>query len=503
MSERPSGYRNPVIPGFHPDPSVCRVGDAYYLATSSFTYFPGVPIFRSTDLVTWTQIGNALERTSQLDLRGTETYASAGVFAPTLRHHAGRFWMITTVLVRGLETFFVTAEDPSGPWSEPVRVAVPGIDPDLVWDDEGRCFVHSSALSIRRCLVDDRTGEVLGKPVRTWSGIGLQYPEAPHVFRRESFWYLLIAEGGTERGHAVSIARGPAPVGPWEGCPANPILSHRSTDRPIQSTGHADLVEAPDGSWWMVLLATRPRGVTPNYHVLGRETFLVPIDWKDGWPVPRDLALDMPFAPPGPASGRPTPERDDFDGAALGPEWISVRGPLGDVASLGARRGWLTLRGRAAGLDDPWPVFVGRRQQHLHSRARARVDAGSAEAGLAVRMDERHHYAVALADGEVIVRATIGPLASIVARAAAPRGAVVLRMETHDPEPRLGPAPDRVHLGFERGDGGFEVLADLDGRYVSTEVAGGFIGRVVGLYARGGTAAFDWFELAKRDAAAG
>jgi xylan 1,4-beta-xylosidase len=222
----------------------------------------------------------------------------------------------------------------------------------------------------------------------------------------------------------------------------------------------------------------------------------------DGWPVPRDLALDMPFAPPGAPSGQPTPERDDFDGASLGPEWISVRGPLGDAASLTARPGWLTLHGRTAGLDDPWPVFVGRRQQHLHCRARTLVEAGSAEAGLAVRMDERHHYAVCVVRGEVVVRATIGPLASVVARAAAPESAVVLRIETHDPEPRMGPAPDRVRLGFERGDGGLEVLADLDGRYVSTEVAGGFIGRVVGLYAQGGTAAFDWFELGNRDAAA-
>ena len=501
MTERALGYRNPVIPGFHPDPSVCRVDDAYFLAASSFTYFPGVPIFRSTDLVTWTQIGNALDRTSQLDLRGTEAYASAGVFAPTLRHHDGRFWMITTVLARGLASFFVTAEDPSGPWSEPVRVAVPGIDPDLAWDDDGRCWVHTSARGIRRCRIDDRTGAVLEAPERTWSGIGLQYPEAPHLFRREGRLVPPDRRGWHgARARRLDRAR-PVADRAVGGCPANPILSHRSTDRPIQSTGHADLVEAPDGSWWMVLLATRPRGVTPNFHVLGRETFLVPVDWIDGWPVPRDLALEMPFAPPGAATGVPTPARDDFDGASLGPEWVSVRGPLGDAASLRTRPGWLTLLGRETGLEDPWPVFVGRRQPHLRCSARTFVEAGSAEGGLAVRMDERHHYAVAVARGEVVVRAQIGPLSSVVARAPAPGAGVVLRIETHDAAPGLNPAPDRVRLGFER-DGAFEVLVDLDGRYVSTEVAGGFVGRVVGLYAQGGAAAFDWFELADRDAAA-
>ena len=171
-------------------------------------------------------------------------------------------------------------------------MGVLGIDPDLAWDDDGNCWVHCSAGGggILRYRIDDRTGDVLDGPVLAWTGTGLQFPEAPHLFSRDDWWYLLIAEGGTERGHAVSIARAPSPIGPWESCPANPILSHRSTDHPVQNTGHGDLVEAVDGSWWMVLLGTRPRGITPGYHVLGRETFLVPVDWVDGWPVPRARA---------------------------------------------------------------------------------------------------------------------------------------------------------------------------------------------------------------------
>jgi xylan 1,4-beta-xylosidase len=489
------GYRNPVIPGFHPDPSVCRWGDEYVLAVSSFTYFPGVPIFTSTDLVDWTQVGNALDRPTQLELEPTRS-SSRGVYAPTVRAHDGRLWMITTVLRdTDLVNFLVTADEPAGPWSEPVRVDIAGIDPDLSWDDEENCWVHFSALGIRRARIDDRSGAVLDDPELTWSGTGLHAPEAPHLIRRNDWWYLLIAEGGTERGHGVSIARGPSPVGPWEACPANPILSHRSRNHPIQNTGHADLVEATDGSWWMVLLGTRPRGMTPGFHVLGRETFLVPVDWVDGWPVPYDLELEMPTRPSGAARPTPAPTRDDFDEPSLGPAYVSLRRPLGDAAALTERPGWLTLHGSDDGLDDALPVFVARRQPTHWCRARTAIEVGDAtEAGLAVRMDEGAHYEVAVAAGEVIVRARIGPLASIVARATAPASPFVLRLETHDPAGRSD-APDLVQLGFEEADGSFVVLAELDGRYLSTEVATGFIGRVVGLYAVGGSASFDWFEL--------
>ena len=489
-------YTNPVIPGFHPDPSICRVGDDFYLATSSFTYFPGVPIFHSTDLVRWMQIGNALERPSQLDLSGSEESASKGIFAPTLRHHDGRFWMITTNASRRYDNFFVTAEDPAGPWSEPVPVHVRGIDPDLAWDDEGRCWVHSAALRIFRARIDDATGEVLEDQVETWSGTGLQYPEAPHLIRRGAWWYLLIAEGGTERGHAVSIARGSGPEGPWEPCPANPVLSHRSTHWPIQNTGHADLVEAADGSWWMVLLGTRPRGPSPLFHVLGRETFLAPVDWVDDWPVPHRLRPEMAWA--GDDTRASWAVVDEFDGRGeLGPEWLSVRRSLEASASLVDRPGSLRLEGGAATLDDPFPTFVGRRQQELRCRARATVSSGSAaEAGLAVRMDERHHVEVAIADGEIVARARIGPLAQILgSRQGLPSdgGSVVLRIETHDDPSRS--APDVLHLGWEREDGSFDVLAELDGRYLSTEVAGGMVGRVIGLYAVGGVAFFERFSM--------
>ena len=482
---------NPIIPGFHPDPSVCRVEDQYFLATSSFTLFPGVPIFRSDSLVDWEQIGNALDRESQLNLSGTKDWVSLGAFAPTLRHHDGLFWLIITVFGSPNPTFFVTAQDPAGPWSEPVPVAIRGIDPDLAWDELGNCWVHFAGNGIERCRIDDQTGEILEGPEPTWSGTGLQYPEAPHLFSHDGSWYLLIAEGGTERGHAVSVARGPTPLGPWESCPFNPILSHRSTDQPIQNTGHADMVCAPDGSWWMVLLGVRPRGITPGFHVLGRETFLTTIDWTNGWPSPGEVDLKITAAPPGPTTTHPLHLRVDFDESSLGPEWISVRRPPSSSSSLVERPGWLTLHGTDASLGSPEPVFVARRQQHHFCRIRTQVEApNGVEAGLAVWIDPSAHYEIAVAGHRVVAAARIGPLCSVVGEALRPSGPATLTIETMP----HGHGPDAIRLGIEDGSGSTQVLAELDGRYLSTEVAGGFFGRIVGVYAIGGDASFQWFE---------
>jgi xylan 1,4-beta-xylosidase len=488
---RAQSYRNPVLPGFHPDPSVCRVGEEYFLVTSTFTYLPGVPIFRSRNLVDWAQIGNVLDRTSQVDLGRTSWWSSLGIHAPTIRHRDGRFWVITTNrTIDAARNFFVTAVDPQGPWSDPISIDIDGIDPDIAWDDEGNCWVHHAAQGILRCRIDDTTGAVLERPEPTWSGTGLQYPEAPHLFERHATWYLLVAEGGTERGHAVSIARGPSPAGPWESCPRNPIISHRSTDRPIQNTGHADLVEAADGSWWLALLGVRPKGATPGFHTLGRETFMAPVDWVDGWPVVGDLALRVGHRPPGPIEPVDWSGRDNFDAAPLHPRWIGVRRPPSQLSSLEARPGWLTIVGSDATLDDHYPAFVGRRQQHHLCRVRTLVHPGdAAEAGLAMRMDELHHYEVAVMGDRVVAQARIGPTRAVLGEAPRPSGDVVLVIETRDD--MLG--PDLVCLGVEDGDG-TRFLAHLDGRYLSTEVAGGFIGRVLGVYAVDGDAAFDWFD---------
>ncbi|MBV1850471.1 glycoside hydrolase family 43 protein [Catellatospora tritici] len=489
-------FANPVIPGFHPDPSVCRVGDDYYLACSSFEYFPGVPIFHSRDLAHWAQIGNALDRPSQLTLP-IETPSSAGVYAPTLRHHDGRFWLITTNVAPGGGNMLFTATDPAGPWSDPVRLPdVGGIDPDLAWDEQGRCWCTVAGISQVR--IDPDTGQTIGEPRGLWSGkAGVQAPEAPHLYRIGEFWYLMIAEGGTERGHAVSIARGPAPDGPFEPHPDNPILTHRGTNHPIQNTGHADLVQAPDGSWWMVLLGVRPRGGTPGWHVLGRETFLTPLTWADGWPVVAPVETVM-AAPAWPSCPVAVPEiRDDFDHDRLAPQWVSVRSRPDELWSLTDRPGWLTLRARGACLDDPDVMFVGRRQQHHSCRVRTLLDPAAGRGGLAVRLDEAHHYELEVGDSQVRVLARTSSLRSTVATKAVPDGPVRLRIDVLASSPdRWDPRkePDTIRFGIESDDGTLELLAELDGRYLSTEVAGGFTGRVIGVYAAAGTVGFDWFD---------
>ncbi|NUR58696.1 MAG: glycoside hydrolase family 43 protein [Catenulispora sp.] len=485
---------NPILPGFHPDPSICRVGEDYYLVCSSFEYFPGVPIFHSRDLVHWRQIGNVLDRPAQLPL--ARAASSGGIYAPTLRHHDGRFWMITTNVSGGVGNFLVTATDPAGPWSEPVPLpGVHGIDPDLAWDEDGTCWC--TVAGVAQVRLNPETGETLGEPARVWSGRpGALAPEAPHLYRIGDYWYLMIAEGGTERGHAVSIARGPAPSGPFEANPANPILTHRGLQHPVQNTGHADLVQGPDGSWWLVFLAVRPGGGTPGWHVLGRETFLAPVEWVEGWPVIGEVVTDLGEMPWPLAEPVVEPVRDDFDGEALRPQWISLRDRPEDLVTTRERPGWLTLRARGESLDVDDVVFVGRRQQHLEFSASVLVDAAEGAGGLAVRLDEYHHYEIEVADGEVRVVARIGPLRTVVASRPTPAGPVELTVRTGEAQQPLDArrGPDSVSFGVVESDGTGTELATLEGRYLSTEVAGGFTGRVIGMYATAGTVRFDWFD---------
>ncbi|MFF4166727.1 glycoside hydrolase family 43 protein [Streptomyces sp. NPDC001741] len=506
-------FDNPVIPGFSPDPSICRVGDDYYVATSSFEYVPGVPLWHSRDLVHWRLIGHALDRPSQLELPDTAP-ASCGVYAPTLRFHDGRFWMITTV-VAGAGNVLVTAKDPAGPWSEPVPVAIPGIDPDLAWDDDGNCWCVYSNDGIRAVRLEPDTGELLSEPVAMWSGSGLKYPEGPHLYRIGDWWYLLLSEGGTESGHAMSVARARTLPGPFEPHPDNPVLSHRSTQHPVQNTGHGDLVEAQDGTWWMVLLGTRPRGDTPGFHGMGRETFLVPVRWEDEWPLPGppELRAEAPALPAHPWPDEPY--RDDFDAPALAPCWVSTRRREPGDVRLDEQPGRLVLHARADSLDQPGALFVGRRQRDPDCSARTRVEVSAGDrGGIAVRLDEGHHYQVEAVDGAVRAVARIGPLRQTLAERALPTGPLTLRIDitttgvlpptvTKRPEEaeagllsglRVG-GPDTLRLGYETEDGHFEILAELDGRYLTTEVAGGFTGRVIGMYATQGAPAFDWFEL--------
>lgn len=463
----------PVIPGFFPDPSVCRVGDDYYLVNSSFEYAPGIPIWHSRDLRTWTQLGNVLTRESQFAAGASA--ASRGIYAPTIRHRDGTFFVVGTNVDRGGEQFVVTATDPAGPWSDPIVFSgLGGIDPDLAWDDDGTCVLTYCALDealrpaggslpvIAQVRIDLDRGIRLEEPRVIWRGSGLAHPEGPHLYRRGDWWYLLTAEGGTERGHAVCIARSRAIDGPFEPAPQNPILSRRSTGFAVQNTGHADLVERPDGEWAMVYLGVRPRGFTPGFHVVGRETFLARIAWVDDWPVVHTDDV-LPARPD-------TAFADDFSSADLHPRWVSAHGALPGPHPAGG----VAL--------EPHDLAV--RVRDLRWRFEARVDASAAMA-LRVRLDERHWYEIGLDAGVAEVHARIGPLEASAGSAPATGDVVTLVVEavdaTHD-------GPDDLRFGVLDADGE-RWIAALDGRYLSTEVAGGFTGRTLGLRALGATPA--------------
>ncbi len=472
----------PVVPGFHPDPSVCRVGDTYWMVHSSFEYAPGVPLFRSTDLTSWEQVGNVLARPSQLDVSAAP--GSGGITAPTLRHHDGRFWMITTNLADGGWQTLLTAEDPLGEWSEPVRMpGVRGIDPDLAWDDDGTLVVTYAGFGaggpagLVQQRVDPATGEALTERQHVWQGTGGRFPEGPHLYRIGEWWYLLIAEGGTERGHAVTLARGPSPSGPFEPCPHNPLLTHRGVESPVQNTGHADLVQRPDGSWAIVFHGVRPRGASPQFHVLGRETFAAEVEWVDGWPRLGE------WLTPDPAPVL----LDELAGDELLVSWVSPRRFPADVLTRG-EGGWrLTAVGGDPAAEDL--AFAGRRQEHLHARVRAVVDATGGVGGLSVRMDARHHLDLEVSAGRVHAVAQVGPLRSVLGSGEVSAGDVVLEIravpdEGHFSSTALG--PDQLVAGVVE-DGTFTELGRLDGRYVSTEVAGGMTGRLLGVWCASGS----------------
>ena len=476
----------PVLPGFWSDPTVCRTPDGFALAHSSFEYFPGAPLHASPDLVEWRQVGNVIDRPGQADL--TAGGASSGIYGSTLRHHDERFWFITTNMnqVREGQLLF-TAESLEGPWSDPVRIPVVGIDPDIAWDDDGTCLVTWCGFpdGIQQVAVDPATGEVLGEPRRLWNGTGMRNPEGPHLYKVGEWWYLLIAEGGTDRGHSVSVARGRSPLGPFEGNPANPVLTHRSTDHPVQSTGHADLVEGPDGQWFAVYHGTRPHGGFPEYHVLGRETFLSPVEWVDGWPVIVDPVADY--------ASRDNGFEDDFS-RGLHPRWVS---PSGDLRGVSTGVDGLTL----AAVDGARPLLV--RVMDHDWEATADVE-GSAR--LLVYLDDAHWYGVETSADEVAAVAQIGPVRQVLGSCPRPATpSVTLRLAARVPAPVEGwPAsqPDLVTLSVLTDDG-WQDLAEIDGRYVSTEVAGGFTGRMVGVAAVEGTATCRLFTYGPREVSAG
>jgi xylan 1,4-beta-xylosidase len=484
---------NPLVPGFNPDPSATVVDGVYYLVTSTFEYMPGIPVYSSTDLETWRQIGNVITRPEQGGLEHAPT--NGGVWAPTIRHRDGRFYVIVTIAM-GRGCMLYSATDPAGPWDDGVLIeGIEGIDPDLNWDDEGVAIVTYSGLDtktfgehkgIRQVDVDLATGELLSEKRGLWSGSGFMFPEAPHLYRHGDHWYLMIAEGGTERGHGVSIARGRDPRGPFEPGPANPIVTARSTELPVQNTGHGDLIETPEGTM-MVLLGVRPRGMTRAFSALGRETFLTRVHWDaDGWPTVEPVQLNP----------RPGGIRQTWGFASpLDPSWLAVRRAPEDVVDLESAPGKLTLVGAGNDLTAEHPVFLGRRQPNQTATVSVLVDARGGRGGLAVRYDEKHVYSLTLVDdGRIATVTAEARVPGIVQSWSAelPSGPVELVLDTHrPPQDDLSSMTAADLVGFIARSGGQEVrLAEVDGRYLSAETAASFTGRVTGVFAVEGTVVF-------------
>lgn len=426
MKDAVMKYKNPVIPGFYPDPSVCRVGEDYYLATSSFEFFPGVPLFHSKDLLNWEQIGHVLTRKSQVLMDGAT--ASGGIYAPTLRYHNGRFYMITTNVNELAGTgqypmlnFVVHTDDIYGEWSEPAPIDHVGIDPSLFWDDDGKCYyIGTHFLSDgRQCIgqfeIDPDTGERLSEKQCLWMGDGGKYPEGPHMYKKDGRYYLMAAEGGTEWGHMETIARSDSVWGPFESCPHNPIVTNRDFQPSVLETmkpgyqaigcvGHADLVDDVNGNWWALMLGVRPSQF--QLHHLGRETMLAPVQWVDGWPVvnggkPIRTEMEGPETPfvrldtSGFAVQNTHSFRENFtEESGLTLKWTQLRSVMAENYRL---ENGLVLTAEQDDLSSLGnPSFAGVRQQAFDAVAETELvfEPGDekAEAGITVYHTNEHHY---------------------------------------------------------------------------------------------------------------
>jgi xylan 1,4-beta-xylosidase len=491
-------FSNPIMTGFHPDPSVCRVpGGGYLLVASSFEYFPGVPIFSSDDLVTWTPLGHVLDRPEQLDL--TDVEFSDGIWATTIREHNGLFYVVSTVVRgrRGADNFLVTTTDPAGAWSDPVWLGVEGIDPSLFFDDDGRCWFtacrNNSAEGNPGELwmqeLDLHTLSLVGPQSVLWTGalIGA-WIEGPHIYKNSGTYYLVAAEGGTEANHAVTVASSSTVDGPYRGLPSNPVLTHRhlGADYPVQNVGHADLVETDAGETWAVVLGVRPRG---GGHVLGREVFLLPVSWEATGPVfspgvghvpevarrPSHASLQRAG---GGASTSTTKNMHRWDS----PVWSTVRHSAalsgieirGEEVSLALLPG--SLRGR-----EPQAALV-RRQQHHSFVAWVQMDftpeCDGEEAGLVV-LQHRHAWAASSVRQVAGATCVVVELHSAVAPSLRWQVAVT-----------AGP----VELGVRASDASYEflmrcpgsaetLLARVSSDHLTTEAAGGFTGVMIGPFA--------------------
>ncbi|WP_294197107.1 glycoside hydrolase family 43 protein [uncultured Sphingomonas sp.] len=497
-------YRNPILSGYYPDPSVTRVGRDYYLVNSSFAHFPGLPVFRSTDLVNWVQIGNAIDRPAQLDFTGRRV--SQAVFAPDISYHAGTFYIVNTCVECG-GNFVITARDPAGPWSQPIWLPFEGIDPSIHWEGDRAFIVNNRAPAEpprydgHRAIwvqeYDWRAGKMMGESTQLVNGgVDLAtkpvWIEGPHLLKKDGWYYLTAAEGGTGDRHSQVVFRSRHLRGPFVPYAGNPILTQRDlpADRahPVTSAGHAKLVQTQNGQWWATFLATRPYG--DGLYNIGRETFLLPVTWKGGWPHILARGKPIPFAAPRPdlpAGAAPTlPTSGDFGyvdtfaGDRLALPWIGIRTPKEPFYRVAD--GVLELRpGARFGDLNGVPAFVGRRQQHhvatISTVMRYAPAREGARAGLAAVQNDR----ALLLFG--VTRQAGRPVVALWTRANADRDTLVATAPVDMDQPvTLTIRADGGTMAFDYAQRGVArtLRTGVDTRFLSTTRATGFVGTVIG-----------------------
>lgn len=524
----PGTYRNPILAGFYPDPSVTRVDDTFYLVNSTFTYFPGIPVFSSRDLVHWRQIGNVIDRPRELNFDNQDV--SRGIFAPTIRHHNGLFYLITTAVDSGGNAVYV-AKNPAGPWSDPIPLKglEGGIDPSLFFDEDGKAYVLNNGLpqggpqyeghrAIWIQQFDPAARKLVGpRKMLVNGGVDLAkkpiWIEGPHLYRHGGWYLLMCAEGGTSDQHSEVVLRARSPWGPFKPFKGNPILTQRDLppDRPnpIANAGHADLVEGPDGTWWAVFLASRLYDGT--HYNTGRETFMLPVTWHDGWPVILPAGKPIPYVVAAPKFGGDVTDAerattasrigltdgdipttgnftlyDEFKSPILSQQWLNVRTPVTEWADLNQRPGWLSIHALQAGLDSLQNMsFLARRQQHLTFEASTEIEApaspGKLAVGLAAFQNQNYWFFLGVRRVsperlQMFLEKRAGKQTVTVATTDITGALIKLRIAAH--------ARD-YSFYFDTGAGGWTPLKEHeDGSILSTDVAGGFVGAMVGPYAR-------------------
>ena len=532
-------FTNPILAGFYPDPSICRAGDDYYLVNSSFAYYPGLPLFHSKDLLNWKQIGYAMDRPGQLDLKGAGV--SRGLFAPAISYHNGTFYIVCTEVSK-LGNFVITAKDPRGPWSDPVRLpAVNGIDPSLFFDDNGQSYIVFNSIppdnitrwnghrTIRMYAFDADKLQVTGAEKLLINGgtDTSKHPvwiEGPHIYKKDGWYYLLCAEGGTGYNHSEVVFRSRSVEGPYVSFEKNPILTQRHLDparpHPITTTGHADMVDDGKENWWAVFLGCRP--YEGDYYNTGRETFMAPVKWENGWPqfalggaelqyrYPINAQKDKQAAP---FNGNYI-FRDDFSEKELNQRYSFLRNFPVPKPGLTTVPGYLSLTLQPENCQGKsTPSFVGFRQPHLKGEAvtalRFTPTASNEEAGLLLFQNETHYYFLAktLRDGLPQLILYKGP--GKAGPAAAPEQLATVPLPGKGEKElllKVKAEGNRYRFFYALKKNRWQPVGEaLDAKFLSTKEAGGFVGCFYALYATSNgkpaenRALFNWLECRNND----